>query len=101
MSLAAGILSTRYRDIPQVIANLIQVVFFATPVFWSPEAMAGRPLFVTLNPFYHLLEIVRAPLLGQTPLLLNWAFCLGLAVVGLVAAGWLYRRTHARIAYWV
>jgi lipopolysaccharide transport system permease protein len=101
ISLAAGVLSTRYRDIPQVIVNLIQVLFFFTPVFWSPEVIVARPAFVTLNPFYHLLEIVRAPLLGDPPRLLSWCFCLGFAVVGIGATSWLYRRAHARIAYWV
>jgi ABC-type polysaccharide/polyol phosphate export permease len=101
MSLAAAILSTRYRDIPQVITNLIQVVFFVTPVFWSPTTMAGRPLFITYNPFYHLLEIVRAPLLGQYPPAESWMFCAGLALIGLAGTAWLYRRAHARIAYWI
>ena len=64
ISLAVGVMSTRYRDVPQVIANIIQVVFFLTPIFWSPEALPSRPAFVVLNPFYHLIEIVRAPLLG-------------------------------------
>ena len=40
ISLAVGVLSTRYRDIPQVIANVIQVVFFLTPIFWSPAKPA-------------------------------------------------------------
>src|SRR5690606_4851090 len=40
MGLAAGILSTRFRDIPQVIANVVQVIFFLTPVFWSPSVLA-------------------------------------------------------------
>lgn len=101
MGLAAAILSTRFRDIPQVIANLIQVGFFLTPVFWSPSMMPHRPVFVTLNPFYHLLEIVRGPLLGQDVPQISWIFDLGLAVAGLALTTYLYRRTCARIAYWV
>lgn len=101
MSLAAGILSTRYRDIPQVIANVIQVVFFVTPVFWSIETLPNRPAFVLYNPFYHLIEIVRAPLLGAAPHSTNWGICIGMAMAGLGFTAWLYRRAHARIAYWV
>jgi lipopolysaccharide transport system permease protein len=101
ISLAVGVLSTRFRDIPQVIVNLIQVVFFITPVFWSPESLPHRPAYVTLNPFYHLLEIVRAPLLGGTAPALSWTICLGMAVIGVGATAWLYRRSHSRIAYWV
>jgi ABC-type polysaccharide/polyol phosphate export permease len=101
ISLAAGILSTRYRDIPQVIANVILVVFFVTPIFWSPETLPDRPAFVLFNPFYHLIEIVRAPLLGGVAPPMSWGVCIGMALAGLGFTAWLYRRAHARIAYWV
>lgn len=101
MALAAGILSTRYRDIPQVIMNMIQVIFFVTPVFWSIESLPSRPAFVHFNPFFHMLEIVRAPLLGHVPSLESWLFTLGMAAVGCAISAYLYRRSYARIAYWV
>ena len=101
ISLAVGVLSTRYRDVPQVIANVIQVFFFLTPIFWSPETLPNRPAFVTLNPFYHLIEVVRAPLLGEAPPWMSWVLCVGMAVAGLGFTAYLYRRAHSRIAYWV
>lgn len=101
ISLAVGVLSTRYRDIPQVIANTLQVIFFLTPIFWSPATLPNRPAFVVFNPFYHLIEIVRAPLLGEVAPLLSWGLCIGTALAGLGFTAWLYRRAHARIAYWV
>jgi ABC-type polysaccharide/polyol phosphate export permease len=101
MAFAAGIFSTRFRDIPQVIASGIQIVFFVTPVFWSTEAMPSRPAFVTVNPLFHLLEIVRAPLLGQAPSALSWIVTGALAAAGTLGTIWLYRRAQPRIAYWV
>jgi ABC-type polysaccharide/polyol phosphate export permease len=101
ISLAAGVLCTRYRDIPQIIANGIQVIFFLTPIFWSPATLPNRPAFVVFNPFYHLIEIVRAPLLGEVVSPMSWGLCVGIAVAGLGFTAWLYRRAHARIAYWV
>ena len=101
ISLAAGVLSTRYRDIPQVITNVIQVIFFVTPVFWSIETLPNRPAFVVFNPFYHLVEIVRAPLLGTAVPPMSWGLCVAMALVGCGFTAWLYRRAHARIAYWV
>ena len=101
ISLAAGVLSTRFRDVPQVITNVMQVIFFVTPIFWSAETLPNRPAFVALNPFYHAIEIVREPLLGQTPTLESWGVCIGMAMAGLGFTAWLYRRAHSRIAYWV
>ena len=101
ISLVVGVLSTRYRDIPQIIANVIQVIFFLTPIFWSPATLPQRPAFVVLNPFFHLIEIVRAPLLGATVPAASWGLAIGMATAGLGFTAWLYRRAHARIAYWV
>lgn len=101
MALAAAVISTRFRDIPQVISSLLQVVFWVTPIFWSPETLPNRPAFVEWNPFFHLLEVVRGPLIGTPVPPQSWIVCFGLAVVGTIAALWLYRRTYSRIAYWV
>jgi ABC-type polysaccharide/polyol phosphate export permease len=101
MALACGILSTRYRDIPPVIQNVLQVVFFVTPIFWSIDNLPNRPAFVQLNPVFDLLQIVRAPLLGGDFPLRSWIVCLAMAAVGGVLTLILYRRAYARIAYWV
>lgn len=101
MALAGGILSTRFRDIPPIIASLVQVVFFVTPVFWSPETLSRRPAYVQFNPLYHLLELVRAPLLGQVAPPITWAWGVGIAVVGGALTIYLYRRAYSRIAYWI
>ena len=101
MGLFVGILSTRFRDIPPIVGSVIQVVFFVTPVFWSVTNLPRRPAFVELNPFYHLLEIVRAPLLGASPAAASWLVACATAAVGFVATGYLYKRAYARIAYWV
>jgi ABC-type polysaccharide/polyol phosphate export permease len=101
MSFSVAILCTRFRDVPQIITNFLQVVFFLTPIFWSIDTLPHRPAFILWNPLYHLVDIVRAPLLGQTPTLVSWATAAGLAVVGSLCTILLYRRTYARIPYWV
>ncbi len=101
MGLAAGILSTRFRDIPQVITNVVQVLFFLTPIFWSPATLPSRPAFIEWNPLYHTLELVRAPLLGHDIAAHSWLVALGFAAAGLTVTLLLYRRAYARIAYWV
>jgi ABC-type polysaccharide/polyol phosphate export permease len=100
-SLVLAIISTRFRDVPQVIASLLQVVFFVTPIFWSVDQIPRHVAVITLNPVYHLIEVVRAPLLGRIPALETWAAVSGMAVAGLVVAFLLYRRAYPRIAYWV
>jgi len=100
-SVMLAILSARYRDIPQIVASLLQVVFFITPVFWSASTLPTRPAFIGWNPLYHLLEIVRAPLLGHLPSLRSWVIAACCAVLGSVITMMLYKRAYPRVAYWV
>ena len=64
-----AIFATRFRDIPPMIGNILQVVFFLTPVIWMPDAISGRKVatyVLDLNPFYHILYSLRAPFLSYS-----------------------------------
>ncbi|MFC3218179.1 ABC transporter permease [Tianweitania populi] len=95
-----GPLCARFRDIPMIIASIIQVAFFMTPILWSATQIPERAVFVNINPFYHFIEIARDPLLGQTGSLLNWLVCIGITIVMGVLALAFFSRFRARIAYW-
>ena len=99
--LLLAIVSARFRDVPPIVTSIVRICFFVTPIIWMPELMPARPLVLDVNPFFHLVEVVRAPLLGQVPGLASW-----IAVLVMTAAGWLvtfafFRRYRRRIAYWV
>ena len=100
-SILLGMLSARFRDLPQVVSTLLQVAFFVTPIVWMPALASDRPVVVGANPFYHFLELVRAPLLGSLPSLTNCQVALAITVVGWLVTILFYRRFHGRIAYWV
>ena len=101
IALFLGLLSARFRDVPLIVASVVQVLFFITPVIWKPEMLPGRALWLDLNPFYHLVEIMRAPLLGQTPALDNWLTVILITVVGWAVALFFYSAYRWRVAYWV
>ena len=65
-----------------MVNNLMRVVFFLTPVIWMPEMLGLRSTYLDLNPFYHFLELFRAPLLGHSPKLLSWVVAFGAALIG-------------------
>ncbi|UZE48132.1 ABC transporter permease [Rhodopseudomonas sp. P2A-2r] len=100
-NLCIGIISARFRDVPQVVTSVVQIVFFVTPIFWKPELLQRRAYLADLNPFYHLIEIVRAPLLGQIPTGKHYLAVLLITLVNLVVASVFFTRFRARIAYWV
>ena len=99
--LLLGLLCARFRDIPSLVANIVQVLFFLTPIIWKADQVGHHIMLVKLNPFFHIVEIVRLPLLGQVPDWTSWA-----ATIVVTLAGWattlvLYARFRSRIAYWV
>jgi lipopolysaccharide transport system permease protein len=105
IALLLAVVCARFRDVIQFVASLIQVLFFVTPIFWQPSQLAKTPvanfLLVTANPAFHLVEAIRAPLLGQVPDLFTYAYLAGMAVVGMAVLLVLLRRLYGRITYWI
>jgi ABC-type polysaccharide/polyol phosphate export permease len=103
IALILGVLCTRYRDLPQIVGSILQILFYLTPIMWMPNLLPQRSglYLLDLNPAYHLLQIVRAPLLGQLPTLLNWEVSFGLALIGWIMAITFYGCYKRRIAYWL
>lgn len=103
VALILAILCTRYRDLPPIVGSILQVLFYLTPVMWMPNLLPERAgsYLLDLNPLYHLLALVRSPLLGQPPSTMNWFASAALASVGWVMALAVYGRYKWRIAYWL
>lgn len=103
VALLAGVLCTRYRDLTQIVASVLQIAFYLTPIIWMPGLLSGRRsfFFLEMNPFYHLIEVVRAPLLGSAPTLTNWVVSAALALVGWIITLWLHGKYKNRISYWL
>lgn len=108
--LLLGIISTRFRDIPPVVSSFMQLFFTMTPIIWSPDLLAGGPPggareivreLAKLNPFYHFIEIFRAPLVGQVQSWTHWTVVGAITVVGWTLALVALRNYRSRVAYWV
>lgn len=91
----------RFRDVPQIVTNLLQIIFFITPIIWMPTQGRVSPLIVHANPFYHMLEVVRAPLLGQPPTTLNWIVTLSVLGVTILVSLIVLGATRRRIFVWL
>jgi lipopolysaccharide transport system permease protein len=100
-SLFIGMISARFRDIPQLINSVMQIIFFMTPIMWKPELLGTHAYLATWNPFYSLIEIVRAPLLGQQPGFINLAIAVVATAANMTIASLFFIRFRSRIPYWV
>lgn len=101
-SLLLGILCTRFRDLPQIVANVIQIAFFITPVMWPKTLLSGEArAVVDLNPFAAFLDVVAEPMRGIVPS--AYAYFVTISTIVTLAAITLplFARFRARIVYWL
>ena len=90
----SAFINTKYRDYPQIIALLVQMLWFLSPVFFQRELFMANPAlerWFYYNPITHLLELIRAPFLyGSLPTLRNYAislmFALGWALIAMLTS---------------
>ena len=97
-----GAFAARFRDVPPIIASIVRIAFFVTPIIWMPALLPHRAVLpMNLNPFFHVLEVVRAPLLGEVPGAVSWLAMIGMTLFGVALTFVVYVRYRWRIAYWV
>jgi lipopolysaccharide transport system permease protein len=96
-----GALCARFRDIPPIVASVVQMTFFVTPVLWKPELVGEHQWLLPVNPFFDLLELIRGPVLGEIPSATTYLAALGYSLLLCGAAWFLFARVRGRIAFWI
>lgn len=103
MMLLLAVVCTRFRDMIQITQNALQVLFYLTPIIWSAETLPERVGVAVLqwNPFFHMITVVRDPILGSAPAAQHWIAAAALAVIGWAVAIPFYGRYRWRVPYWL
>lgn len=96
-----GTLSARYRDLQQMIASIVQLAFFLTPIFWKSDLLGPRAYFADYNPFQVMLEVVRRPIVEGIPPASAYAKMLLLIVLLYVVAAPFFVSYRRRLAFWI
>ncbi len=100
-SIFLGMICARFRDIPPIVGSVMQIAFFVSPVIWKPEMVGHWEPFLPINPFFALMETIRAPLMGTTGGIVVWLTAVFWTGV-LAALAWtFFARFRGRIAFWV
>jgi lipopolysaccharide transport system permease protein len=87
-----------------ILIVVLVVAILPVPVSWRTLLVIhGRDTkpVIYVNYIYHLIEVMRAPMLGQVPSMLTYAVTISGAVVGWFFAFEIYARFRRRIPYWL
>jgi ABC-type polysaccharide/polyol phosphate export permease len=101
LAILFGMISARFRDVPPIVASFVQVVFFVTPVFWTPAALGKWASIGELNPIFAAIDVIRAPIMGQAVAPYSWAILLIITAVGCTVTFAMFARFRYRIPFWV
>lgn len=101
ISLLSGMISLRWRDMGPATFSAMQIAIFVTPVFWPKELLGPKLAFAAdFNPLYHLVRILRDPMLGTVPPLESWLWVIATLIAGSTLTFWLYGKQRDRMPYW-
>ncbi len=101
ISSVLSLLVPRYRDLEPLVANGIQICFFVTPIMWQPSLLKEHAALVNFNPMYHIIELVRSPVLGESFPLFSFGISISLVIGGFLLYYLLLSRVSSRLSYWV
>lgn len=98
-----GFLNTRFRDLQSFISMLMSVMMFFTPILWKPDTIGAKAMFYIVQPniFYHYIEIMRKPMMGQSPEIFSlvvttiFTFCI------FILSQYIVKKYSSRIPFWL
>lgn len=99
-----GLAGARFPDFGQLLGTMSTFLFLLTPIIWFPDQVPEgsiRAKLMLLNPFYHFVEVFRAPIMG-TPVQSSSLWYMGImTVAGLAVATIAYRRYARFVPLWI
>lgn len=99
--LMTGLINTRYRDMLPMAGVMCQLMPLLTPIAWQRDMLKKYVWIADANPFYHLIQIVRAPLMGELPATLSYMVSFGTMLFTLSLGLFIYRRVRYHVIFWV
>ncbi len=100
----SGFLNAKYRDFQQVVAIVLQAIWFVSPVYFQPKVFisAGLSGLVVYNPVTHILNLVREPLVnGVFPSGLDYLYSIGTVIFFAIVSAILIKKNEDEIIYYL
>ena len=101
LALAVAALAVHFKDLKDLLHNLLNIFFFATPIIYPLEMIRVPVLkrLIQANPATPLILLYRdVVLLGRFPSLQAWAWAAAVAVAFWLVGSWIFSRLRETIA---
>lgn len=102
VALALSAANVFFHDVSYLWSIVTQVLFYATPIIWFPEAVSDSPWIRHIANFGPTGTFIRAfqELLyeGHLPSLWRWLYIAGLSLVTFLGGAWVFGRLSPRFA---
>ncbi|MEA5668251.1 ABC transporter permease [Stenotrophomonas sp. MH1] len=104
MGAIVAVLGARLQDVHELIGSILMFSFLFTPIIWYADQApinTVRGMIARANPLYHMIESVRAPMLGEPIEQLTYVYLAVLLLGGWLVASFIYRRYARYVPVWV
>lgn len=100
-----SITGARYKDIGELLRSVLGLAMFVTPIIWVAGSGQGKGAilgpFIYANPFYYLIEIVRAPLVYGVVPWFEITVVVAMTPVLWLLAGVAYAKGRSYVPLWI
>lgn len=99
-----SIFTARFRDIGQLVTNLLPIIFYITPIIWKrgfTEIVNKFDSIIVFNPVYSSISVIREPLLGHVVDINCWYVIFIMTPILLATSIYCYGRFSKRVAFWI
>ena len=104
MGSLVAVLGARLPDVHEIIGSVLMFSFLFTPIIWRADQAPIDTLrggIARANPLFHMVEIVRAPILSEPVEAFSIAYLAVMLVVGWTFAFLVYRRNARYVPVWL
>lgn len=104
LGIVVGVIGARLPDVHQLVGSILMFSFLFTPILWFAEQVPAGTLrggIARINPLFHLVELVRAPLFGNSVEVSSFAYLAIFTILGWGIAALVYRRYARFVPIWI
>lgn len=101
-SYVISVLGARFRDIGPAIGASVYFLFLISPIIWNPSTLPANKQFIaTFNPIFHLMTVVRYPMIMRAPELYQYGVVVVIGIICWALAFWVSKTIGKKVVFWV